>query len=88
MSGPLVLRSSGVIVPSVFSSAETEPLLPSAATRTASSAASSEAAAIAPSNLLLQCLRVGHQCASGIHGRSVSCGLPPACVSMQCTWPR
>ena len=46
ISGPLDLRSSGVIVPSVRSSAETEPLLPSAATRTASSAASSEAAEI------------------------------------------
>ena len=47
IAGPLVLRSSGVIAPSVFSSAETEPFLPSAATRTASSAASSPAAAIA-----------------------------------------
>ena len=28
------MRSSGVMVPSVFSSAETDPLLPSAATRT------------------------------------------------------
>src|SRR5689334_2776708 len=46
ISGPLDLRSSGVIAPSVRSSAETEPLLPSAATRTASSAASSEAPAI------------------------------------------
>ena len=43
MSGPLLLRSSGVMVPSVLSSAETEPFLPSAATRTASSAASSPA---------------------------------------------
>src|SRR5712691_1323552 len=43
MSGPCCLRSSGDIVPSVLSSADTEPLLPSAATRTASSAASSDA---------------------------------------------
>src|SRR6266852_4776138 len=48
MSGPCSRRSSGVIVPSVLSSAETEPLLPSAATRAASSAASSAAAAMAP----------------------------------------
>ena len=48
ISGPCALRSSGVIAPSVFSSAETEPLLPSAETRTDSSEASSEADAIAP----------------------------------------
>src|SRR3984893_12540594 len=47
MSGPCSLRASGVIVPSVFNSADTEPLRPSAATRTASSAASSLAAAAA-----------------------------------------
>src|SRR6516162_2603631 len=47
MSGPCSLRASGVIVPSVFNSADTEPLRPSAATRTASSAASSLAAATA-----------------------------------------
>ena len=34
ITGPCVLRSSGVIAPSVFSSADTEPLLPSADTRT------------------------------------------------------
>jgi len=45
MSGPWVLRSSGASVPSVFRSAVIEPLRPSAATRTASSAASSPAAA-------------------------------------------
>src|SRR5215470_14907619 len=44
INGPWVLRSSGVIAPSVRRSADTEPLLPSAATRTASSAASSAAA--------------------------------------------
>ena len=38
---PSVLRSSGDMLPSVASSAEIEPFLPSAATRTASSAASS-----------------------------------------------
>src|SRR6185503_16117966 len=48
MSGPCCLRCSGVMPPSVFNSADTEPLLPSAATRTASSAASSDDAAIAP----------------------------------------
>ncbi len=46
MAAPCVLRSSGDILPSVASSAEIEPFLPSAATRTASSAASSPAAAI------------------------------------------
>src|SRR5262245_22415061 len=45
MAGPWTFRSSGVIVPRVFRSAETEPLLPSAATRTASSVASSFAEA-------------------------------------------
>ena len=45
---PSVLRSSGDILPSVASSAEIEPFLPSAATRTASRAASSPAAAIWP----------------------------------------
>src|SRR3954453_21841741 len=43
---PSLLRSSGDILPSVASSAEIEPFLPSAATRTASSAASSLAAAM------------------------------------------
>ena len=52
MSGPLSLRSSGVMVPSVLSSAETDPLLPSAAMRTASSALSSPAAAISANSLL------------------------------------
>ena len=46
IAAPCVLRSSGDILPSVASSAEIEPFLPSAATRTASSAASSPAAAI------------------------------------------
>ena len=46
IAAPCVLRSSGDILPSVDSSAEIEPFLPSAATRTASSAASSPAAAI------------------------------------------
>ena len=41
IAGPFSLRSSGVIAPSVFRSADTEPLLPSAETRNASSAASS-----------------------------------------------
>src|SRR4051812_12948892 len=48
ISGPCSLRCSGVIPLSVLSSADTDPLLPSADTRTASSAASSEAASIAP----------------------------------------
>src|SRR5262245_60460945 len=47
MSGPCCLRSSGVMAPSVFNSADTVPLLPSAATRIASSAGSSGAAAMA-----------------------------------------
>ena len=44
ISGPFTLRSSGDILPSVASSAEIEPFLPSADTRTASSAASSAVA--------------------------------------------
>ena len=48
IAAPCVLRSSGDILPSVDSSAEIEPFLPSAATRTASRAASSPAAAISP----------------------------------------
>src|ERR1700704_4293058 len=47
MSGACSLRWPGVIVPSVFSSADSEPLLPSAATRTASRSASSWAASTA-----------------------------------------
>src|SRR4029079_3489998 len=47
IAGPCTLRSSGESPPSVFSSAVTEPLLPSAETRTDSSAVSSEAAAMA-----------------------------------------
>src|SRR5262249_58612168 len=43
-----VLRSSGDILPSVASSAEIDPFLPRAPTRTASSAGSSLAAAIWP----------------------------------------
>src|SRR6266571_758177 len=54
---PLTLRSSGVIVPSVFSSSETAPFLPSAPTRTASSAASSVAAATAPMMSFSNCSR-------------------------------
>src|SRR5450759_6039654 len=48
IAAPCVLRSSGDILPSVANSAEIEPFLPSAATRTASRAASSPAAAIWP----------------------------------------
>src|SRR4029077_2260332 len=55
MAGPCTLRSSGVIVPSVLSSAETEPLLPSAEMRTASSAASSLAEATAASTSFSSC---------------------------------
>src|SRR6185312_2104910 len=44
MAGPWVLRSSGLIAPSDFSRLEIEPVLPRAATRTASSAARSAAA--------------------------------------------
>src|SRR5216684_119854 len=47
MSGPCCLRSSGLIVPSLFSNSEIAPFLPSAETRTLSSAASSAAAATA-----------------------------------------
>src|SRR5438034_3971175 len=46
IAAPCVLRSSGDILPRVASSAEIEPFLPSAATRTASRADSSPAAAI------------------------------------------
>src|SRR6185312_130791 len=46
--GPCALRSSALMPPSVFSNSLTLPFLPSAATRTVSSAASSEAVAIAP----------------------------------------
>src|SRR5258707_11633517 len=46
IAAPWVLRSSGDILPRVASSAEIEPFLPRAATRTASSAGSSPAAAI------------------------------------------
>src|SRR5690606_30953558 len=49
MAGPAVLRSSGGMLPSEASSAETDPFLPRAATRTASSAAASPAAAMAAS---------------------------------------
>src|SRR6185437_915934 len=55
IAGPCVLRSSGVIEPSVLSSADTEPLLPSAATRTPSSAASSFAFETAPSSSVSSC---------------------------------
>src|SRR5579885_1463243 len=46
ISGPFCLRSSGVMAPSVLSNSEIEPFLPSAETRTASTAASSLAASI------------------------------------------
>ncbi len=58
----LVLRSSGGSVPSVFRSAVTEPFLPSAATRTASSAASSPAAATVGEDFLFKLRSVGHRC--------------------------
>src|SRR5258705_13507042 len=48
IAAPLVLRSSGDILPSVANSAEIPPFLPSGATRRASSAVSSPAAAIWP----------------------------------------
>ena len=47
---PSVLRSSGAMRPSVDRSSEIEPFLPSAATRTASSAASQSAASILAMN--------------------------------------
>ena len=37
---------------------------------------------------LFKCVDVGHSTHSGMKAKSVSCGLPPAWVSMQCTWPR
>jgi hypothetical protein len=46
IAGPACWRSSGVILPRPLSSSDTEPFLPSAATRTASMAASSALAAI------------------------------------------
>src|SRR5215203_3940971 len=49
MSGPFSLRSSGVMAPSVFRRSETTPFLPSADTRSASSAASSGAPSTCPS---------------------------------------
>ena len=40
-------------------------------------------------DVLLKRRGIGHDSGqSGMTGRSVSCGVPPACVSMQCTWPR
>ncbi len=53
MRGPSAWRSSGVMPPSVFSSAVTSPCLPKAATRTASSAGMSAAARIRPSQSLV-----------------------------------
>ena len=47
-AGPAACRSSGLIAPSPRISSDTSPFLPSAATRTASSPASSPAAAISP----------------------------------------
>src|SRR6516164_701757 len=55
IAGPCTLRSSGVILPSVLSSADTEPLLPSAATRTCSRAAPSFAEATAESRSVSSC---------------------------------
>src|SRR6185312_4554270 len=55
IAGPCTLRWSGVMVPSVFNSADTEPLLPSAPTRTCSSAASSLAEATAASRSFSSC---------------------------------
>src|ERR1700761_7010005 len=49
MAAPWVFRSSGASLPSVASSAEIDPFLPSAATRAASSAPSSGALSIAAS---------------------------------------
>ena len=60
IAAPCVLRSSGDILPSVASSAEIEPFLPSAATRTASSAASSPAAAIWARIVVFERCEVGH----------------------------
>ena len=44
-------------------------------------------------DFLFELRSVGHRfriyfVQSGMNGKSVSDGLPPACVSMQCTWPR
>ncbi len=50
IAGPMTWRSSGVILPSVFSCSDTEPFLPMAPTRTASIAASSAAAAMSAIN--------------------------------------
>src|SRR6185437_602212 len=55
ITGPWTLRSSVVMAPSVLSSADTEPLLPSAPTRTCSSAASSLAEATAASRSFSSC---------------------------------
>ena len=82
ISGPLTLRSSGVMPPSVLSSADTEPLLPSADTRTASSAASSAAPWTAPSNSCSSWAMSATRVHSGNIKKSVSDGLPPAWVSM------
>ena len=60
IAAPCVLRSSGDILPSVASSAEIEPFLPSAATRTASSAPSSSAAAIWSRMVFFERCEVGH----------------------------
>src|SRR2546423_3326964 len=52
ISGPFRFRSSALMLPSIFSTSEIAPFLPSAATRTLSSAASSGPAATAPRILL------------------------------------
>ena len=61
MSGPFSLRSSGVMAPSVFRSSETAPFLPSAETRTASSAASSGAPSTCAEQVPFEGGEIGHR---------------------------
>ena len=65
MAAPALLRSSGDILPSVASRAEIDPFLPSAATRTASSAASSLAAAIGRKGFGFERVQIGHGAITG-----------------------
>ncbi len=57
IAAPRVWRSSGLMLPSVFRSSETHPFLPKAATRTASTAASSLAAEMSAMIVVFQFAR-------------------------------
>src|SRR5450755_2933315 len=91
IAAPWVLRSSGDILPSVASKAEIEPFLPSAATRTASRAASSPAAAIsartwdsswARSVMAILFSQDAEAAALARHARGIACLLYADCVDL------